>query len=734
MLMNAHQVTRLAKVALDLENLKSAIDAFLASEHSFYEVMDHYRQKIMEAKNATEAKEKKYPNKVNELKSALDPLVDLVQKGSQQVFDEKNALEQLKSAIAETMNQCKDTNWIKEIITISVQSKIVKEPLLNLQKLQQMVEENLKRRAMKIAKFQKSVKEIFTKYMEDWSEIEKLITQFDAGKISSEIQKNVDFLINARKTIEESMNKVIENFKLLNASVGEIFAIKNKCKSAFSSSISDIRGIKSLICELIKDQEEEFKKTKDAFGDWLEKHRELNEALGGVESTANLEDFLTSVEFEMDEMIQSDQTDLQAFRDKIDEVTKLHLDKSEHVFKRVMVIIEEAELSFNAQIKTYGENIQNINMLSRGTIEKLSETAKTCNEFSDHSSNLIGKLKSCLSVGGIALEELSSALDKAIQSKKKFEEAIATEAGLDELRPIFEELAQIKGKFQKALGSNEGSVNEAGIVLKQLIEAMKSLDENLQNLRSTFGESIEQFNPLIKNQSMILSGLTSLFVNIKNVSEEIKGIPEALEVGINEIKGVTDEGFEARERCLESLRAPVANYMRTHGLMIQPIRSTIDTLIQSGALPTRHRKVLKPKPELPLPKPVLEEELEPIILVPPPQEEVKEEPVEEKIQLEEKEPSPEEVLPASLTLPSPEELKKELEELEKVEEAKPKEAKKIKKRGRKSVIKPEEAEPVKSPLEKIREEMSKYEMPEVTVKSGKSVLEKIRKEVMGNEQ
>jgi len=710
-----HKVTRLTKTDLDLEKLKYAIDTFLASERSFYEVVEHYRQKITEAKDATGSKEKKYPAKVNNLRSALDPLVDIVQKGSQQVFDEKNALEQLKSAITDTMNQCKDTGWIKEIMTISIQSKIVKEPLINLQKLQQIVEENLNKRAMKIPKFQKSINEVFTKYIEDWREIEKLITQFDAGKTSSEIQKNIDFLITALKSIEESMNRVIENFKLLNASVGEIFTIKNKCKSAFNSSISDIREIKSSINELTKDQEEETKKIKNAFGGWLQKHRELNEAFGGAEATSNLEDFLTSVDFEMDEMIQSDQTELKAFRDKIDEMTKPHLDKSEHAFKRVMVIIEEAELSFNAQIKSYGENTQNINMLSRGTIEKLSETTKTCNEFSDNFSNLIGKLKSCLSVGGIALEELSSALDKAIQSKKRFEEAIVTEAGLNELKPVFEELDQTKGRVQKALGSNEGSVNEAAIVLKQLIEAVKSLDDSLQNLQSTFSESIEQFNILIKNQSMILSGLTSLFVNIKNVSEEIKGVPEALEAGMNEIKSVTDEGFENRDRCLESLKAPVANYMRTHGLMIKPIRSTIDVLLESGALPIKHRKVTKPKPVIPLSKPVLEEELEPLILVPPPQEEVKEEPeLKEKIQPEEKELLPEEVPQVPLTLPSPEELKKELEEEEETQ--------------------PEEAEPAKSPLEKIREEMSKYEMPEITVKSGKSVLEKIRKEVMENEQ
>jgi len=712
-------VNRLAKVDLDLENLKSAIDAFLASEHSFYEVIDHYRQKLIEAKDAIEEKEKEHPQKLNELTSAVNPLVDLVQKGSQQVIDEKNALEQLKSAITETMNQCKDTSWIKEIMAIPIQSKIVKEPLLNLQNLQEIIEENLKKRAMEITKFQKSVKEIFNRYIDNRSEIEKLINQFDAGKISGEIQQNVDFIINAGRTIEESVNKVIDNFKLLSESVREIFAIKNKCISVFNSSISDIGKIKSLIYELTKAQEEDSRKIKDTFGDWLQKHRELNEAFGGEAAEANLEDFLTSVDFEMDEMMQNDKGELQVFRDKIDEVTKLHLDKSENTFKRVMVIIEEAELSFSAQIKAYDENIQNINILSRGTIEKLSETARICNEFPDHLSSLIGKLKSCLSVGGTALEELSSALDKAIRTKKKFEEAIAKEMSLDELKPVFEELAKTKEEVQNAFRKNEGSVNEAGVVLKQIIEAMKNLDENLQNLQSNFSESIKQFNLLIKNQSMILSGLTSLFVNIKNVSEEIKKIPEALEVGINEIKNITDGGFEARDRCLESLKAPVANYMRTHGLMIQPIRSTIDALIQSGALPTKHRKVRKPKPAPPLLKPVFEEELEPVILVPPPQEEVEEEPkFKEEIQPEEKELSQEEVLPSSLTLPSPEELKEELEELEKPEEETQK----------------EEAEPVKSPLEKIRKEMSKYEMPDVTVKSGKSVLEKIRKEVTGNEQ
>jgi hypothetical protein len=709
----------LTKTDLDLEKLRSAIDTFLSSEHSFYEVIEHYRQKITESKDAIESKEKKYPAKVNDLKSVLDPLVNLVQKGSQLVFDEKNALEQLKSAITDTMNQCKETGWIKEIMKISIQSRIVKEPLINLQKLQEIVEENLNKRAMKIQKFQKSINEVFTKHIEDWKEIEKIITQFDVVGTSSEIQKNVEFLTTSRKAIEESMNNVIENFKLLNSSVGEIFAIKNKCKSAFNSSISDIREIKSSINELTKDREEEVKKIKEVFEGWLQKHRELNEAFSGAEVTANLEDFLTSVDFEMDEMIQSDQTELQAFRDKIDETIKLHLDKSEYAFKRVMVIIEEAELSFNAQIKTYGENTQNINMLSRGKIEKLNETAKTCNEFPDHFSNLIGKLKSCLSVGGIALEELSSALDRAIQSKKRFEEAISTEAGLYELKPIFEELDQIKGKFQKALGSNEGSVNEAGIVLKQLIEAVKSLDDDLQNLQSTFSESIEQFNGIIKNQNMILSGLTSLFVNIKNVSEEIRGIPEALETGMNEIKSVTDEGFQNRDRCLEDLKAPVANYMRTHGLMIKPIRSTIDTLLQGGAVPVKHQKVTKSKPIkpiIPLSNPILEEELEPLILIPPPQKEVKEEPEsKQKTPPEEKELYSEEVPKVPLTSPSPEELKKELEEIEKE-------------------TPPEKAGPAKSPLEKIREEMEKYEMPEITVKSGKSILEKIRKEVMENEQ
>jgi len=711
-------LTDLAKEVPDLEKIKSVIDSLLNSEQSFYEAVDSYRQRTSELKKAMETKQEKYPAKVDEFKAATKPLVGSVTKGFEQVNNERKALEQLNSSVIKAIDQFKETGWIKEAMKISIQSKIVENPLVNLQELQQLVDENLKKRGMNIAKFQKKIKEIFENYVSDWDEIENLVTQFESGNVPNEIKMRVGFLTKAEKMIEESMNNVVEGLKILNESVREIFEIKNKCKSLFNNCISDLSEIKSSIDKLVKIGEKEARKIKDTLEDWSHKHRDLIKSLGGEGAVEDLEkELLTNVEFMLNQILENDLYEIQTFKGNVDKIADMHMDKSQHIFKIVIGVIEEAEISFNTQTKTYSENAQSIDMLCREMTEKLGYIAKMYNKSVDPTSNLIGKLKSCVSIGGIAHEELKSSIENAILSKKLFEDAISQEKGFNDLKPIFEDLSKTEGDFHRALKTNEGHINDAATILKQLIETVGNISESIENLKLTLEEKRKKFDILFKRQNMILSGLTSLFFNIQNLSDDIEKIPNALIDGMQKVKGVLDEGFKGRESCLVNLKAPVANYMRTHGLMIQPIRFAIENILPLGASPARRRKKkipqkvpkIKPVPEQPLePEPEIEAPLEEIM----PEPQVKPEEVELEFKVE-----PEEIVPEpEVKLEEPlEEVKPEPEPEAKKEEAVP------------------EIEAVKSPLDRIREEMSIYQTPELKVKSGKSLLEKIRKEVLESE-
>ncbi len=725
----------MAKEVPDLENIKSVIDSLLASEQSFYEMVDSYRQKTSELKKTMEAKKKNYPAKVEKFKIAMKPLVDSVNKGSEQVSNERKALEQLRSSVIKAVDQLKETGWIRD--TISIQSEIIEKPLVNLQELQQLVDENLKKRGMNLAKFQKKVKEISKKYVSDWGEIENLIAQFESGNVPNEIKIRVGFLSKAEKMIEESMNNVIESLKIFNKNVIEIFEIKNKCKSLFNNCISDLSEIKSSIGKLVKIGGNETSRIKAALEDWSQKHGDLIKSLSGKEVIGDLEkELLKNVRFMLDKMLENDLYEIQTFNGNIEKLTDLHLDKLEHIFKIVIGVIEEAELSFNTQMKTYSENTQSINMFCKEVIEKLGDVAKMYNKSIDPTSSLVGKLKSCISIGGIAREELKSSVENAILSKKLFEDAISQEKGFTELKPIFEELSKTEEDFHKALKNNEDHINDAATILKQLIEIVGNISESIENLQLTLDENRKKFDIFLKRQNMILSGLTSLFFNIKNLSDDIEKIPNVLIDGMEKVKSVLDEGFKGRESCLANLKAPVANYMQTHGLMIKPIRLALENILPPSPRPARRRKEKKSRkekrpPKVPKIKPVPEQLPEPKLEKP-----VEEIITEPKVELEEIQPFLEQ--PAELELEQlPEEAKPKPEaklEGSKPEpelEAKPKEIKP------KPEAKPKEAkpkiEPVKSPLDKIREEMSKYEAPELKVKSGKSLLEKIRKEVLESE-
>jgi len=733
----------LAKDVLDLEKIKSGIDSLLNSEQSFYEAVDSYRQKTSELKKAMETKQEKYPAKVDEFKAATKPLVGSVNKGFEQVNNERKALEQLKSSVIKAIDQFRETGWIKDAMKISIQSKIVENPLVNLQELRQLVDENLKKRGMNIAKFQKKIKEFFENYVSDWNEIENLVTQFESGNVPNEIKIRVGLLTKAEKMIEESMNNVVEGLKILNESVREIFEIKNKCKSLFNNNcISDLSETKSSIDKLVKMGEKEARKIKDTLEDWSHKHRDLIESLGGEEAVGDLEkELLTNVEFMLNQILENDLYEIQTFKGNVDKITDMHMDKSQHIFKIVIGVIEEAELSFNTQTKTYSENAQSIDTLCREMTEKIGSIAKIYNKSVDPTSNLMGKLKSCISIGGIAHEELKSSIENAILTKKLFEDAISQEKGFNELKPIFEDLSKTEEDFHRALKTNEGHINDAATILKQLIETVGDISESIENIKLTLEEKGKKFDILFKRQNMILSGLTSLFFNIQNLSDDIEKIPNALIDGMQKVKSVLDEGFKSRESCLVNLKAPVANYMRTHGLMIQPIRLTIENILPIGTYPAKPHKKKKP-PKVPKIKPVPEQPLEPEPEIETPPEEIMPEPQvkteevepEFKVEPEEMQPIPEE--PAELELEQPLE-EAEPEEIipepevkleEPLEEAEPEPEPEVEK---KEAV--PEIEAVKSPLDRIREEMSIYETPELKVKSGKSLLEKIRKEVSESE-
>jgi len=251
-------------------------------------------------------------------------------------------------------------------------------------------------------------------------------------------------------------------------------------------------------------------------------------------------------------------------------------------------------------------------------------------------------------------------------------------------------------------------------------------------------EKGKKFDILFKRQNMILSGLTSLFFNIQNLSDDLEKIPTAIIDGMQKVKSVLDEGFKSRESCLVNLKAPVANYMRTHGLMIQPIRLAIENMLPIGPRPARRRKKekltkvpkIKPVPEQPLePEAEMEVSLEEIIPIPEPQVEPEEVEPEIKIEPEEIQPIPEQPVELELEQPQEEaEPEPEVKLEEPMEEVKPEPELEITK---------EEAAPemeaVKSPLDRIREEMSIYQTPKLKVKSGKSLLERIRKEVSESE-
>jgi len=729
-------VTRLkasTKESPDLEKIRPAIETLFASEHAFYEVADDYRQKTTQIKDAVNEKKKNYPSELDELKLTLNPLVEFVQKSLQQINDEKTVLEELKTALLEATNQTKETGWINEVAKITTQSKIVKEPLLNLQKLQRIVEDNLKKRTVSTTKFEKSVKGLFKAHISDWREIESIIAQFEGETVSDEIQKHAEFSANAGKSLVESISKVTEGLNNLSGNIKSISKIKNKSKTIFNLCISDLHEIKSLIHELSNGQEGESKRIKDAFKDWMQKNQDLIEAFGGAEAVADLQEILASLESEMDQKLLEDHSQIEAFKSEISEVVKLQVDKAERLCKRVIGIIEEAELSFDAQTKTLSENIESISALSTETIGRLSETAKMSSEFIESSSGLIGKLKSRLSVGEKAQEELKSTVDKVMQSKKKFEGAIVKEIGVDELKPFFDDLAKAKQEFQKALQTNEEAINEAATIVKDHTELAKKLTENLGSLQSTFNENRKQFDMLIKKQSMILSGLTSLFRNVQKVSEDVERIPEALETGMQEVESTLNENFKARNQCLDNLKNIVAMYMRTNGAMIRPIAFTIDAILQGGYR-VRRRKAKKPEPVPTPPEPIPQtpEVPEPLPLVPPPDEEATEK-SELHIYRQQKQYG-------TLQLPERSEQQEQVEQQERPKPVEPEvevksiteEMPPVAEETEESVL--EEEKPVKSRLELIKDMMGKEDVPKLSKKSGKSILKKLRKEVLESEQ
>lgn len=719
----------------DLKKITPAIENLFTSEHTFYEVADDYQQKTTRIKDATKEKKKNYPSELDEFKLTLNPFAEFVQKGLQQINDEKNALEELKTVLLEATNHTKERD-IKDVAKIPTQSKIVKTPLLNLQKLQQMVEATLKKRAVDPTKFEKDAKNLFNAYTADWHEIKSLVAKFEEETVSEDIQKQIDFSANVGKSLAETISKVTEGLNSLSDNINSIFKIKNKCKTIFNLCISDLQEIESLINELSKGQEDESKGIKDTFKDWLQKNQELIEAFGGAEAVVDLQEILASLESEMTQKLQEDHTQIEAFENEISEVVKLQADKAEHLFKKVIGIIGEAELSFDAQTKTFSENIENISALSTETIGKISETAKMSGEFMESSSSLIGKLKTCLSIGEKAREELTSAVSKVMQSKKEFEGAIAKEIGVDELKPFFEAFAQTKQEFQKTLQTNEEAINEAAEILKNHIELAKKLTENLLNLQLTFTENREQFDILIKKQSMILSGLTSLFRNIQKVSEDVEGIPEALETGMQEVENKLNENFKVRDQHLDNLKNVVAMYMRTNGAMIRPIAFTIDAILHGG-YKVKHQKAekTKPHPTPPEPTPQIPEVPEPLPSILPSEEET--EKFESHIYRQQKQygtlkipevSKQQEQAEQQKPTEMPEPVEPEVEIKSITEEMPPQVAEETEKPIS------EEEKPVKSRLELIKEAMEGEGISELGKKSGKSTLKKLRKEVLENEQ
>lgn len=732
-------VTRLkasTKETPDLKKIRTAIETLFASEHTFYEFVDDYRKRTTHTKHAVKEKKKNYPSELDELKLILKPLVEfevnLNQKGLQQINAEKNVLEELKAALLESTDQTQETGWIKEVAKITTKPKITKEPLLNLQKLQRTVEENLKKRTVDTTKFEKAVKDLFKAHTADWREIETIIAQFEEETISDEIQKHAEFSASAGKSLVESISKVTGGSDDLSDNIESISKIKNKSKTVFNLCISDLQEIKSLINELSDGQEGESERIKDAFKDWFQKNQDLIEAFGGAEAIADLQEIFASLESEMDQKLHEDQSQIDAFKNEISEVVKSQVDNAGHLFKRAIGIIEEAEFSFEAQTTALSENIDNISAFCTQTIGKLSETAKMSSEFIDSSSGLIGKLRSYLSVGEKAREELKSAVDKVMQSKKEFEGAIATEVGVDELKPFFEALTKTKQEFQKVLQTNEEALNEAATIVKSHAELAEKLTENLSSLRSTFNENKKQFDMLIKKQSMILSGLTSLFRNIQRVSEDVERIPEALETGMQEVESALNENFKARNQCLDNLKNIVAMYMRTNGAMIRPIVFTIDAILQGGYRVRRRKaKKSKPVPTPPEPIPRTPEVPEPLPSVPPPDEEAIEKPRlhiyrQQKqygtLQIPEKSEQQEQI--EQQERPKPVEAEVEVKSI--TEEMPP-----VAEETEEPIL--EEEKPVKSRLERIKDEMAKENMPKLSKKSGKSVLKKLRKEVLESE-
>ncbi len=722
----------------DLEKIRSTIDTLFASEHAFYEIVDDYRKKTTQTKHVVKEKKKNYPSELDELKLTLKPLVEfevnLTQKGLQQINAEKNVLEELKAALLEATNQTEETKWIKEVAKVTAQSKMLKEPMLNLQKLQRIVGENLKKRTMDNTKFEKDVKGLLKAHISDWHEIEGIIGQFEKETISDEIQKHAEFSANAGKLLVESISKVTGGLDNLSDNIKSISKVKNKCKTIFNLCISDLQGIKSLINELSDGREGESKSMKDAFKDWLQKNQELIEAFGGAAAVVDLQGILTSLESEIDQKLQEDQSQIEAFKNEVSEVVKLQVDKAGLLFKKAMGIIEETELSFEAQTRALSENVENISAFCTETIGKLSETAKMSSEFIDSSSGLIGKLKSCISVGEKAREELKSSIDKVMQSKKEFEGAITKEVGVDELKPFFDALAKAKQEFQKALQTNEESIKEAKTILKDHTELAKKLTENLDSLRSTFNENRKQFDILIKKQSMILSGLTSLFRNIQKVSEDAERIPEALETGMQEVETTLNENFKARNQCLDNLKNTVASYMHTNGAMIRPIAFTVDAILQGGYKVRRRKaKKQKPVPTKPEPTPQIPEVPEPLPSVSPPDEEATEKSESHiyrqqkqygTLQIPEKSEQQEQVEPQEPSeLPEPVEAEVEVKSI--TEETPPATAEE-------PIL--EEEKSGKSRLEIIKEEMAEENVPKLSEKSGKSILKKIKKEVLESDQ